>query len=78
MTTGCSSSCSGVWLYGTDTQRVTQKRSSTVGATASEDRSTAGIEVWEEADATSFKVRGANYAKDGKKFNSKGSIYRCA
>lgn len=53
-----------------------QKRVSRQGQTASDDRSTAGIEVWEEADPCSFLVRGLNYAKDGKKFNSKGAIYR--
>ena len=56
--------------------RVLQKRQSVHGATASEDRSTEGIEVWEEADPCSFSVRGVNYAKDGKKFKSKGAIYR--
>ena len=55
----------------------TQKRASQNGTTASEDRSTSGIEVWEEADPTSFMVRGRNYASDRKKFLASGAIYRC-
>ena len=53
-----------------------QKRRSVSGTTASEDRSTAGIEVWEEADPLSFMVRGRNYANDRKKFLASGAIYR--
>lgn len=39
--------------------------------------STSGIECWEEADATSFMVRGLNYARTKKKEACAGAFYRC-
>ena len=35
-----------------------------------------GIECWEEADSTTFMVRGQNYMQDKKKVPSEHSMYR--
>ena len=37
-----------------------------------------GIECWEEAEATTFMVRGQHYMQDKKKVPSEDSIYRQA
>ena len=39
---------------------------------------TDGIECWEEAEPTTFMVRGQNYMQDKKKVPSEHSIYRRA
>ena len=37
-----------------------------------------GIECWEEAESTTFMVRGVNYMQDKKKVPSEDSMYRQA
>ena len=55
-----------------------KKNSSAVQKQAAGIGRTDGIECWEEAESTTFMVRGQNYMQDKKKVPSEHSIYRRA